>query len=258
MDHVKAMLASLRANYLRDLPSHIDDIEQLLLAFEREGFDLNRCRDLYGQVHSLKGSGGTFGVEFLTDICHPFEDLLSAVIEHPHTLKQGKIGIALRYVDLMRKACSAYTAGEEPGAELKLALHALRRSTSQTLHSALIVEGSDVVVGMLKEILLEYGFRIESVRDGYLALGRLLAEPFDILVTGLENKRLNGLALISAIQHANNRVSKNKTKTILLTTNKLGEKQVIPDFVIKKNADLKNEFRQIVEEIADAINQTSH
>jgi hypothetical protein len=44
----------------------------------------------------------------------------------------------------------------------------------------------------------------------------------------------------------------------LLTTNKLGEKQVIPDFVIKKNADLKNEFRQIVEEIADAINQTSH
>ena len=62
MDQVKVMLAALRSNYLRDLPSHIDELEEILLELERDGFDLETCRDLYRQVHSLKGSGGTFGL----------------------------------------------------------------------------------------------------------------------------------------------------------------------------------------------------
>ena len=81
MKEVKAMLAALRLNYLRDLPSHIDELEELVLELEREGFDLERCRELYRRVHSLKGSGGTYGMHTLSDVCHPFEDCLSNLIE---------------------------------------------------------------------------------------------------------------------------------------------------------------------------------
>jgi len=68
--------------------------------------------------------------------------------------------------------------------------------------------------------------------DGYVALGRLLAEPFDILITGLETKRLNGLALISAVQKSSGRV--NKTKSVLVTATQLTVGSDKPDFYIKK------------------------
>ena len=247
------MLASLRENYLRDLPGHIDEIEQILLDLERAGFDLSMCRELYRQVHTLKGSGGTYGLDFLSDICHPFEDLLSSLIESPMLVKQGAIALGLQYVDLMRKACLVYSMDCEPSADLKLNLHALRQRASRNSHSALIIEGSEVVLNMIKETLKEYGFRVEVARDGYLALGRILAEPFDLLVTGLENKRLNGLALISAVQKSGVRTG--KTKTVLLTASQLHAHADLPDYVVRKNADLKAHFRQVLEQILQTQEQ---
>jgi chemotaxis protein histidine kinase CheA len=247
MEQVKVMLAALRSNYLRDLPSHIDELEELLLELERNGFDLETCRDLYRRVHSLKGSGGTYGLHVLSDVCHPFEDLLSALLERPELLRLGFTETALKYVDLMRQVHTTYANGNEPGAEVKQTLQELRQKATKTSHSALIVEGSDVVVGMLKEILKSEGYRIEVVNDGYLALGRLLAEHFDLLVTGLETKRLNGLALISAVQKSGPRNS--KTKTILLTATQLKLAGESPDFIIKKDAALKGKFKEIIAEL---------
>ncbi len=246
MDHVKAMLAALRENYLRDLPSYIDDIEQVLLDLERSGFQLDLCRDLYRQVHTLKGSGGTYGMSFISDICHPLEDLLTNLIEHPPLLPTA-IELALRYVDLMRKACFIYASKLEPGEDLKLSLHALRKSMSKHAHAALIVESSDVVLGAMRDTLTEFGFRIELAQDGYSALGRLLAEPFDVLITSLENPRLNGIALISAMQKSGTKLA--RTKTILLTTSDHLDQLVRPDFVLKKNAELKKRFRECLSKV---------
>ncbi|MBC3873693.1 response regulator [Undibacterium flavidum] len=252
MEKVKALLAELRENYLRDLPNHIDEIEQLVLELERTGFHLNLCQELYREVHSLKGSGGTYGMSLISDICHPLEDLLSQLIEHPQSL-QGFGGKALAFIDLLRKACFSYTARLEPSVELKSALHILRQSVSSTLYSALIVESSEVVIGILRDILVASGFRVEIVQDGYLALGRMLSEPFDVLITSLEIPRLNGIALISAVQKSGNRGG--KSQTILLTTSEHLDDQVHPDYVLHKNSDLKNNFRAC---LSDVITKRHH
>lgn len=85
--------------------------------------------------------------------------------------------------------------------------------------SALIVERSPVIIGILRENLKLLNARIEVVDDGYLALGRALADPFDYLITSLEIKRLNGAALIGALRLAQGKAG--MTKTILLTVNAL-------------------------------------
>lgn len=246
MDKVQAMLAVLRDNYLRDLPGHIDDIEQIVLHLEHTGFQLESCQELYRQVHSLKGSGGTYGMSFISDICHPLEDSLSHLIEQPQGLLDFS-ATALNYIDLMRKACFSYTGGLEPSAELKSALHHVRQSASQTEYSALIVESSEVVIGILRGILVASGFRVEVLQDGYLALGRMLSEPFDVLVSALELRRLNGIALISAVQKSGGRHA--KACTVLLTTSDHLDEEVCPDFILKKNADLKNNFRSCISKL---------
>ncbi|MFZ6749174.1 Hpt domain-containing protein [Undibacterium sp. Ren11W] len=244
MDQVKAMLNALRINYLTDFPTHIDELEQLLLELERHGYGLEICRDLYRRVHSLKGSGGTYGLHVLSDICHPFEDLLSHLLENNDLLKENFTEIALLYVDLLRQTHSVYTDGVEPGAEIHRALQGIRKRSTKSSHSALLVESSEVILGLLKDVLSSQGFRIEVVNDGYLALGRVLAEHFDLLITSLETKRLNGLALISAVQKSGARG--HKTKTILLTTKQLNIVGEQPDFIIKKDAHLKDKFKEIV------------
>lgn len=249
MDKVKAMLAVLRDNYLRDLPGHIDDIEQIVLELERAGFQLESCQELYRRVHSLKGSGGTYGLSFISDICHPLEDVLSHLIEQPQGLQEFG-ATALHYIDLMRKACASYTVGLEPSVDLKSRLHRVRQSASPAQYSALIVESSEVVIGVLREILLTSGFRVEVLQDGYLALGRMLAEPFDVLISALELPRLNGIALISAVQKSGGRHA--KTYTVLLTTSDHLDEQVRPDVVLKKNADLKNNFRTCIRQLITA------
>ena len=102
MEQVKVMLAALRSNYLRDLPSHIDELEEVLLELERTGFALETCQDLYRRAHSLKGSGGTYGLHVLSAVCHPFEELLSGLLERPELLRGGFTGTAIKYIDLMR------------------------------------------------------------------------------------------------------------------------------------------------------------
>ena len=250
MKEVKAMLAALRLNYLRDLPSHIDELEELVLELEREGFDLERCRELYRRVHSLKGSGSTYGMHTLSDVCHPFEDCLSNLIEQPSLLKTSFLPLALQYIDLLRQVVTIYSDGAEPGAETKQALQALRLSSSKASLSALLVEGSEVIAGLLKDVLKDQGFRIEMFDDGYLALGRALSEHFDLIVTSQETKRLNGQALISAVQKSSLRTS--VTKTILMTSMQTKAGAGGPDFVLHKDAQLKEKFRAIVLELVHA------
>jgi chemotaxis protein histidine kinase CheA len=247
MEHVKAMLAALRVNYLNDLLGHVDEIEGAVLDLDRIGFDAEIVQELFRRVHSLKGSAGTYGLNVVSDVCHPFEDLISDFLEQKQLTKQLFIDFSLRYIDLLHRVCNAYSNNEEPEHEIQPLLHQLRVEASNKTHSVLVVENSDVVVGMLRESLLNFGYRIEVVHDGYVALGRLLAEPFDLLVTALETKRLNGIATISALQKSQSRM--NKTMTILLSSTELNPAQHQADFTLVKNAKLKANFLEAIQVI---------
>lgn len=247
MNHVKAILSALRLTYLQDLPSHLDELEQLVLKLESGGFQRELGMELYRQIHSLKGSGGTYGLHVLTNICHPFEDLIAAFLEGAASSGHNFAENALTYLDLLRLAQSTYARGDEPGTEIETALQSLRKKISPTILSALIVDASEVVVAMLSDVLKINNFRCEAANDGYEALGRTLSEQFDVVITGLETKRLNGLALIAAIKKSGIRNA--KTKTILITSTQLKMSSDMPDFVLKKDAELKEKLNKILNNV---------
>ena len=247
MEHVKAMLAALRINYLKDLPVQIDEIEGAILEIDRSGFNVELTQELYRHVHSLKGSGGTYALNAISDVCHPFEDLISDFLEQKQLTVPFFVDFALRYIDLLRRVFNAYLNNDEPESFTLPLLHQLRLETSNKTHSVLIVENSDVVVGLLREILSNNGYRIEIVHDGYTGLGRLLAEPFDLFITALETKRLNGIATICALQKAQTRT--HKTTTILLSSSEIKQDQHHADFGLVKNSKLKDNFLQVIKVI---------
>jgi len=70
------LLAGMRDDFIRELPERCDLIEESVLAMGQD--PAGALDDLFCHVHSLKGSGGTFGVPLITRICHQFESFVSA------------------------------------------------------------------------------------------------------------------------------------------------------------------------------------
>ncbi|GGX32887.1 response regulator [Undibacterium squillarum] len=241
--HAQAMLDALRSNYLRDLPAKLDELECLLLSRVATQ-DNDPLRELYRQIHSLKGSGSTYGLHAVSDICHPFEDLIANHLESGLTNFRQFTDFSLRYLDLLRETAEYYRQNLSVDDWLPQRLLALNQSSTATRYSALIVENSEVVINIISEVLRQFQFRIEIARDGYLALGRVLSGSFDLVITGMETGRLNGHAMISAARLAESR--RQTTRFVLVTASGFNTPLAEGDAVFHKDSLLReNLFRHL-------------
>jgi chemotaxis protein histidine kinase CheA len=245
MNAASKMLQQLRTSYLNELPSRLNEIEQVMMALEKSGFVEETFNSLFRLVHSLKGSGGTYRLHEITNICHPLEDLLGEFPEKREHFNKVSIDTVLGYIDLLRDVVDDFSFNDECHIDIETRLQDLRRKTFPAMRSALIVERSSAIIGFLSECLKEQNMRVEVANDGYAALGRLLAEPFDYLITSMEVQRLNGAAIIAALRLAQG--SNIRTKTILLTTNALSIPSAIkPSFIVLKDAQLHRRISAIL------------
>jgi CheY-like chemotaxis protein len=86
--------------------------------------------------------------------------------------------------------------------------------------------------------------------DGYLALGRLLRENFDFLITTNETQGMNGIALIAAV-----RLSRTINKSIPSLVITSGQsirtgRGIDPDFVIVRNTGFAENLTAVIHQIA--------
>lgn len=239
------LLLKLRNNYLDELPSRLQEIEKIIIELEKSGFIEEQFNTLFRLVHSLKGSGGTYGLHEITTVCHPLEDILSDIAEHPLKLNKTSTDVCLEYVDLLRNIVDDYAFNDECTLDIESYIQVLRQKISSSKRSALIVERSSAMLGFLSESLRSQGVRVEVAEDGYSALGRILSEPFDFLITSMEVPRLNGAALVAALRLA--KLKNESTTTILLTSNAVNLPVAVkPNFVVMKDAQLHQKISAIL------------
>lgn len=195
---LSAILAVMQADFIDELPERCGNLEAHVLALERgEGSAFD---ELYRQVHSIKGSGGMFGLPVVSTVCHQFETFLS--LAHAD-FRQAESGISLRYIDLLRKA--AEPAGCEPGgiASIERMLEKLRAKNMGERFSVLVVEGSSAMRQLYQQVFATRpSVHLLIVDTGMSALERLLHEPYDLLIASREMPDLNAIALTAAIRES--------------------------------------------------------
>lgn len=252
MDAIQLLLLQLKQGYIDQLADRFDQLETLVLQIERDGFSVECHNELYRQVHSLKGSGGTHNLQIITNICHPLEDYLSTINAQTH-LQQVQFGnIAFAYIDLLREIGVRLQNRDETFHDMDAKLAKLRARSFAPRFAALIVENSAVLIRILSQTLSLFNFRIVVLDDGYLALGRALVEPFDLIISGNEIRQLNGSAMFAALKLAHGINS--RTRTIMLTASRLASPpQLAPDFLLAKDDQLSNNListlRSIMKEL---------
>jgi chemotaxis protein histidine kinase CheA len=233
------------------LPDRLDQLENLALNLETRGYVEESFNELYRQVHSLKGSGGTHGVHVVSSICHPLEDFL-ATINHKTNLRElGFANIVFSYLDVLRSVVRQINNDHDAVLDVESVLRDLRARSLQPKYCALVVENSSTVIKLISRILQHANVRVVVEGDGYIALGRVLNESFDLLISAHEVRQLNGLALIAAAKLA--QPAQRSLKTILLTANRsLQTTQSKADFVLNKDDQLSTRLPAVLKEIFGA------
>ena len=237
------MLDELKSSYIAELPSKFDELELLVLKVKKkDNFDED-MGELHRKVHSLKGSSGTHGLDDLSTVCHRLEDYLKVAnddVAQAVSLEDANRWIA--HIDLMRKVLDAYHSGEGFVGDIEDILDEINvKQQIAASYSGLIVDQSKANAMMYQNALSDLPIKFTLMTDGYNALDVLLNNKMDLLVTSMELRKLNGMALIGAVKLAGG-VSKD-VQTVLVTSNPKSAvadtSQIAPDKVLIKGADMR-------------------
>ena len=207
ISEVAALLAKMRSGFIAELPERCQRMEASILALERGAagaFD-----ELYRQIHSLKGSGGTFSLPSITAICHQFEEFIGGA---RNGFDAESTNLALSYVDLLRRV-----ATDNNLSSIDASLERLRTQSAPP-RVVLLVEPSAAQRRICQAGFAEMSIRLESADDGSIALARLRNETFDLLILSRE---ISGVTAIDVLTSLRQFTGPNRTIPVLLVSSNL-------------------------------------
>ncbi|MCW8855179.1 MAG: Hpt domain-containing protein [Gammaproteobacteria bacterium] len=247
---VQALLDQLRNEFLTELPAKIEEIESLILGLTNN----NNYEEIYRLVHSLKGAGGTHGIQIISVICHQLENHLEKQREQNKLSSTECIDYCLKYIDLLSKVHGQAKNNSNQFSVIEKLLNDIANSNCEHKYSALLIESSQLQINLVKQSLSSVPLMIETHNNGLKALEILLHKKYDIVLTGMEINGLNGEALISAMRLSKS-INKN-TKSILLTSKSFNrpKRMTDPDRIIARSKDLSQQLKSAVEELLKQVN----
>lgn len=242
-DDVALLLAEMQADFVGELPHRCDRLEEGVLALEQGApgaFD-----ELYRQIHSLKGSGGMFGIPIITTICHQFESFIGVANKR---VDKKAASTALAYVDLLRTTIAASGREAKAVAAIEAALEKMRLASLSGKASVLMVEPSDSVRLLYQGAIDAQSMQLVMMESGMAALERMLHEPFDLLVISRELPDLNAIAVVAALRES--RCRNSKLPVILVSSNPAPVPPYVGiDALIRRDAKLLPALTRRVSEI---------
>ena len=104
-------LLGLQTEYLNYLPDKLDLIYELLLNIEKEENEAESINNLKGIIHSIKGSSGSYEINFISELCHNFEDNIELLDKGQD--KKNVLINCFHYYELIREFLDSYSPGGE-------------------------------------------------------------------------------------------------------------------------------------------------
>ncbi|MDH5765295.1 MAG: Hpt domain-containing protein [Gammaproteobacteria bacterium] len=244
---VQVMLEQLKNEFLAELPARTEEIEQLILGLNAN----DNYEEIYRQVHSLKGTGGTHGIPIISIICHELENF----IEKEHSLGElnsdQSIDHCLLFIDLLIQTQKETIKTSPHYNDIQQALNKITNKISPNKHNVLIIESSKLYIDLIKESLSSLPLTIEVSTNGLKALELVLNKRYDIIITGKEIDELNGEAIIAAFKLS--KPASKSTKCILLTskpaTKTRLKRTTDPDSILKRSTSLSSNINTCVKEL---------
>jgi len=247
------ILEELQQSYLSNFPSRLEEMENLVLELEKGTKFQENFEALYRNVHSIKGSGGTYGFTIISSICHQLEDFLSDELNDKNEIEQSKVNIIFAHIDLLKETHDLLMHGINKFSKIEAKLHKIKQDSSSPKLRALIIDSMNNMYGQIcSQILSETDIQYSTTSSSVTAIQRLIHEQFDLLITSRENPELSGTALIAAMKlDEKNKKNNFGIKFILITSNPNLDvpKELEPDYVIVKSEGFSKNLSEALDNI---------
>jgi chemotaxis protein histidine kinase CheA len=168
---LKEVMASLRIEFIERANDHLDELDAAIRSAQHN--TAGKFLDEYEfrrAVHSLKGSGGTFGFPLITVIAHRLEDYMS---EMEGSGQKALEGIQI-FVDRMRDNIDVQE-GSEPDAAAKIARSLPIAGIAdfdvvKVDIEVMLISPKDTASRIISKELQECGFRVINVPSPFVTL----------------------------------------------------------------------------------------
>ncbi|MBT3981261.1 MAG: response regulator [Bacteriovoracaceae bacterium] len=230
--------------FIESIQEKVGVVEKCILALQNESGSTEALNTLKRELHTIKGTSGSFGLMMGTTISHVFEDFLNSCCEKEDDLSDH-VDSFLKYMDLLSEFFEHAKLVDPPDdIAFRNKLDKLIKLDSASEHRVLIVEKTRVVANVYREYFTEKGIFVSIVESGYQALGRILNENFDSIITCLESGEIDGINLVQILE-----VMKKRPKgVILVTSNQKFEDTEIFDKVFLKSPNITSKIATFYDE----------
>jgi len=254
---IAAELLAERNSYLREMTSDLQDVENLIVDLSLADGAAERKQQIARKIHTIKGVAGSYGLDLISAAAHRMEDLLASE-NSPNSMSDKFIDGLLGQNDQLAAIAKAYLCDNEPFLnDVRRTLERFAKPESSSAKPAqafsrmLIVEPSLATLKLCTRVLQEFGsIRVTSMQDGYEALGRLLKEEFDVVITSLQVPTIDGQSLVTVLR---NIPGPNAAVPVILLTSSttaLDPAKARPNYVIEKNLGLSNGLKAVLTQLA--------
>ncbi|MBT3395566.1 MAG: hypothetical protein HOB82_06740 [Alphaproteobacteria bacterium] len=196
---VDEVMASLRNEFIERANDHLDELDTAIRAAQHDaGGNFPDEYEFRRRIHSLKGSGGTFGFPLVTVIAHRLEDYMSEVgAIGDHALE----GIQV-FVDRIRDNIDGKGAAED-AAEIARALPIASIPDFDVVKvdmEVMLISPKDIASHIISRELQECGFRVVNVPSPFEALEQIALTKPDLAIATAVLEGLSGVDLACAVR----------------------------------------------------------
>lgn len=248
-------LEALKISYLGTLGERLDELEGHVLKLCKTDGDEGRVilREIIRELHSIKGSSGSYGVHFISKVCHNSEDYLQE-LDSSLPLAEEHETILLKFIDLMRfyveKVVTYSTLDEN---QLENNLKEIYGNKASKI-KVIVVDPTRSFFNAYQMALSDLNCQFYYTANGFSAFERIINIDYDYAIIAKSLDILDSSELIGCINSAKKKVG--GIKTILISSNdyKSDQKLMEPDFFILKNRELSQNLLNVIK--GDSLGDT--
>jgi CheY-like chemotaxis protein/HPt (histidine-containing phosphotransfer) domain-containing protein len=220
-----AIIAELRGDFLADAAARLDTLDEFIQRLKFEGGEQwEFVSSVRREVHTLKGTGESFGFPVISLIAHRAEDYLSDV----EALNDRQLGDLQLFLGHMHDIAAC---GEDPPAErvneilrsLPVRCDFALAEVEQRNVEVLLVTPSRVVRHLVEKELQACGYRVVATGSALEALKIVVRMRPDLVIASVVLEDISGVDLARAVKAMN--LTRN-TPFIALTSFSRGHPQL--------------------------------
>ena len=223
-----AMMSGLIDSFIEGAEQRLDDVEETVASIVSSPEGLGeQATKFRNDIHSLKGTAGTFGFPLISILCHKLEDLTAGSDEH---LAQQVDHIDY-FLELMRGIINKrQNPGESETKAILAALpnrSAIKQASGDKALKVLLVSPTRSLRQLAAFLFEEQGCHVSEAADSLEGFAKAVETRPDIIVSSMEMKHISGselgnaLAAISALEN---------TQFALLSASITGEASNKPEY----------------------------